>query len=425
MTSTRSSDRRSRLLPSATHLERPGTRPASLSDLRRDIGPTYVANAVIALVFAATGPLAVILASSSAGNLSPAQLSSWIFAVFFLNGLLTVVASVAYRQPLGFFWTIPGTVVVGTSLRHLPWSDVLGAFIVTAVLILLLGLTGWVGKVMRLLPMPIVMAMVAGVFLSFGLGLVDSIQSAPWVALPMVLTFVALSIPGPLGRFLPPVLGTLVVGVAAVLLTGSLRSEIAPGFAQPVLQMPTFSLAALTELVLPLAITVIVVQNGQGVAVLSSAGHRPPVNVVTVLCGIVSLPAAALGAVSTCLTGPTNALLVASGERRRQYAAAVTCGVLAMVVGLAAPTLVTFMLAMPPAWIAVLGGVAMLKALQGAFVAAFAARHTLGALVAFLVTVADLTVFGIGGAFWGVVTGYLITRILEPGDFADAAAEAR
>ena len=149
MTSTRSSDRRSRLLPSATHLERPGTRPASLTDLRRDIGPTYVANAIIALVFAATGSLAVILASSSAGNLSPAQLSSWIFAVFFLNGLLTVVASVAYRQPLGFFWTIPGTVVVGTSLRHLPWSDVLGAFIVTAVLILLLGLTGlwWIERI--------------------------------------------------------------------------------------------------------------------------------------------------------------------------------------------------------------------------------------------------------------------------------------
>ncbi len=405
-------------------LERPDGRPVSLADIRRDIGPSYMANGLIALVFAASGPLAVILASSAAGNLSQTQLSSWIFAVFFLNGLLTVLASIVYRQPLGFFWTIPGTVVVGTALRHLPWSDVLGAFIVTAVLILLLGLSGWVGRVMRVLPMPIVMAMVAGVFLSFGLGLVQSIQASPWVALPMVVAFVVLSIPGPLGRYLPPVLGALVVGVVAVLMTEGLRSPITVGLAQPALQTPTFSLAALTELVVPLAITVIVVQNGQGVAVLRGAGHQPPVNIATTLCGLWSLPAAALGAVSTCLTGPTNALLVASGERRRQYTAALTCGVLAMIVGAMAPTLVTFMLAMSPAWIAVLGGVAMLRALQGAFVAAFSGRHALGALVAFLVTVSDLTVFGIGGAFWGVVTGCVITMLLEPADVAATRADA-
>lgn len=119
---------------------------------------------------------------------------------------------------------------------------------------------------------------------------------------------------------------------------------------------------------------------------------------------------------STCLTGPTNALLTASGDRRRQYTAAVACGLLAMVVGLLAPTLVTFMLAMPTAWIAVLGGVAMLKALQTAFCTAFSGRCTMGALVAFLVTVADLTVFSIGGAFWGVLAGYAITRLLEPAD---------
>ncbi|WP_226344170.1 benzoate/H(+) symporter BenE family transporter [Agilicoccus flavus] len=400
--------------------ERPERPPAGPGDPRRDIGPTYVANAVIGLVFSATGPLAVILASGAAGDLSPAQLSSWIFAVFFLNGALTVGASLVYRQPLGFFWTIPGTVLVGKSLGHLPWSDVLGAFLVTALLVLALGLSGLVGRAMRLLPMPIVMAMVAGVFLRFGLDLVSSIQRSPWVAVPMVVVFVLLSVPSRFTRLLPPVLGSLLVGVVAVLATDGLRSPIELGLAGPLLQAPTFSAPALAELVVSLAITVIVVQNGQGAAVLTAAGHRPPVNVATVLCGLWSLPAAALGAVSTCLTGPTNALLVASGERRRQYTAAVACGALAMVVGVLAPTLVSFMLAMPPAWIAVLGGVAMLKALQTAFCTAFSGGCAFGALVAFLVTVADLTVLGIGGAFWGVVAGYLVTRLLEPADLLAA-----
>lgn len=397
----------------AGRIERP-ERPARLRDLRRDIGPEYMSNAVIALIFSASGPLAVILASGQAGGLTSGQLTSWVFAAFFLNGLLTIIASVSYRQPLAFFWTIPGTVVVGTSLSHLPWSDVLGAFLVTAVLILVLGLTGWVGVVMRMLPMPIVMAMVAGVFLRFGLDLVGSIESAPVIAIPMIGVFLLLSWRPSLGRFMPPVLGALIIGVVAVMVSGQWTPQGPTEFvAQPLFQMPTFSVRALVELVLPLAITVIVVQNGQGVAVLRAAGHRPPINMATIACGIWSLPAAAVGCVSTCLTGPTNALLTASGNPRRQYTAAVTCGVLAMFVGVFAPLLVGFMLTMPPAWIAVLGGVAMLKALETAFVTAFSTRCTLGALVAFLVTVADLTAFNIGGAFWGIVGGLAVSRLLE------------
>lgn len=91
------------------------------------------------------------------------------------------------------------------------------------------------------------------------------------------------------------------------------------------------------ELVVPLAITVLVVQNGQGVAVLRAARHDVPVDVVTTLCRVWSALAAGVCAVSTCLNGPTNALLTASGERHRQYTAGLLCCVLAMLFGLLAP----------------------------------------------------------------------------------------
>ena len=84
--------------------------------LLRDLGPLYAANGLIGMIFSATGPVAVILAVGTAGRLSPAELASWIFGVFFLNGLLTVLACWLYRQPLAFFWTIPGTVLVGPAL---------------------------------------------------------------------------------------------------------------------------------------------------------------------------------------------------------------------------------------------------------------------------------------------------------------------
>jgi benzoate membrane transport protein len=111
-------------------------------------------------------------------------------------------------------------------------------------------------------------------------------------------------------------------------------------------------------------------------------------------------------------------LLSASGERSRHYTAGLCCGLLAVGFGLFAPLFTRLMLAAPPAFIAVLAGLAMLRVLQAAFVTAFATRFTLGALVTFVVTVADVSVFNIGAAFWGLVAGLLVSFLLERSDFA-------
>ncbi|MGW4582477.1 benzoate/H(+) symporter BenE family transporter [Rhodococcus aetherivorans] len=395
---------------------RPVTRPRRVL---RDLGIEYAANGVIGLVFSSTGPVAVVLAAGAAGGLGAAELASWIFGIFVLNGVLTIAMSIAYRQPLGFAWTIPGTILVGGSLGHLSWPEVIGAFLVTGLLVLVLGASGLVRRVMEALPMPIVMAMVAGVFLKFGVDLVLALGADVAIAAPMVLMFLALSAFGRIGRWLPPILGALIAGAVAVAASG--RFSPAPGgagiLASPVFTAPVFTWTALLELVIPLAITVLVVQNGQGVAVLTAAGHRPPINVTTIACGVWSLGAACVGAVSTCLTGPTNALLTASGERSRQYTAAVCFGLYSIVFGLFAPLFVRWMTAAPAAFVATLGGLAMLRALQGAFVTAFASKYTMGALVAFIVTAANVTFWNIGAAFWGLVAGVIVSRLLERGDW--------
>ncbi|RZT83537.1 benzoate membrane transport protein [Pseudonocardia sediminis] len=405
---------------STRRFERPERRPPGARRILGDLGPRYAANGLIGVVFSATGPGAVVLAVGVQGGLSPAEIASWVFGVFFLNGALTVLASWVYRQPLAFFWTIPGTVLVGPALGHLSLGQVVGAYLATGVLMLLLGLTGWVRTVMDAIPMPIVMAMVAGVFLSFGTGLVKAVVSDAAVAAPMVVVFVVLSAWAAAGRRVPPILGALVVGAVAVAVTGTFRlagGTVSAFLAALDLQTPQWSLQAMFELVIPLAITVLVVQNGQGVAVLRAARHDPPVNVVTSLCGIWSVLAAGVGAVSTCLTGPTNALLTVSGERHRQYTAGIVCGLLAMVFGVFAPLFTQLMLAAPVAFVATLGGLAMLKVLQSAFVAAFGSRHTFGALVTFVVTVSGITVLNIGGPFWGLVAGIAVSRLLERDDF--------
>ena len=48
---------------------------------------------------------------------------------------------------------------------------------------------------------------------------------------------------------------------------------------------------------------------------------------------------------------------------------------------------------------------------------AFSSRFTLGALVTFVVTVADVKILNIGAAFWGLVVGFVISWLLERSDF--------
>lgn len=402
------------------HLESPAAPPPGLRRIRSDFGLAYFANGLIGFIFSATGPVAIILSVGTRGGLSQAELASWIFGVFFVNGLLTLAMSWRHHMPLGFAWTIPGTVLVGPALQHLNFAEVIGAFYATSALVLLLGASGWVKRLMAALPMPIVMGMVAGVFLRFGLDLVRALHSDAAIATPMVLTFVLLSALPHWGRRMPPLIGALLVGALAIGLLGRLDSSGLGSFAfaRPLIQAPVWSLGALVELVVPLAITVLVVQNGQGVAVLKAARHEPPVNAIAVACGIGAFFSAAVGAVSSCLTGPTNALLTSSGERSRHYTAALTFGSFGVLFGLMAPTFTGLMLATPKSYIMVLGGLAMLRVLQGAFVASFGGgKFTLGALISLLVTVSDVSLLNIGAAFWGLVAGFAISWLLERADF--------
>jgi benzoate membrane transport protein len=124
-----------------------------------------------------------------------------------------------------------------------------------------------------------------------------------------------------------------------------------------------------------------------------------------------------VGTASTCLTGPTNAIVASAGDRARHYTGAIVCGLLALLFGLFSSSFTQLMLAAPKSFIAVLAGLAMLKVLQNAFSVAFRDRFTLGALVTFLVTVADLAILNIGAPFWGLLAGLAISRLLERGDF--------
>ena len=372
-------------------------------------------NALVAWLFAISGPVVIILAVGRQGGLRPEDLSSWVFAAFGFGGLMTMAYSYLFRQPIAIMWTIPGAVLVGGALPHLTFAEVIGAYLVCGVLLAFLGVTGLVRKIMAAIPMPIVMAMVAGVFIPFGLNIIKAFGEATVMAIVMVAAFAIPTALPSLGRVLPPVLCALAAGTAAIIFSGQMTgAEIPPvAFAEPILYTPVFSLRALGELVIPLAVTVIAAQNAQGFVILRQAGFEPPENSLTATCGVGSLLFGIFGSVPTCVTGPANAILNTSGTKQRRYMAGVLFGLFAIGFGLFSPFATGLGLVLPEVFINMLGGLAMLGVLQGAFTSAFGGPHALGALVSFLVTLSGVAILNVGAPFWGLVFGYVVTVMLQ------------
>lgn len=404
------------------NLESPRRPLPGIREILGGLSLQHATNAVVAFIFAASGPVAIILSVATQGGLAADQIASWLFGAFFLNGLVTIPYCLAYRQPLVFFWTIPGAVLVGPALAHASFPEVVGAYVVTGLLMLALALSGLVRRGMAIVPLPIVMGMVAGVFLPFGLGWIAAFQQNLPIAAGMTGAFLLASAVPALARRVPPLIVALLAGALLAVLTDGFGSVdgLTTALAVPRFVVPEFSGAVMLELVVPLAITVLVIQNSQGIAVLTAGGHQPPTNSIAAACGVGSMVTALVGSVPTCLTGPVNAILAASGERATQYTAGILVALLGMAFGLFAPVVTHVMLAAPPALIAVLAGLAMLRVLAASFAAAFKGPFMVGALVTFLVTVAGLPILNVGAPFWGLVFGVATSLILERHEFARA-----
>ena len=396
-------------------LEPPSAIGASFYDVFRSIDSNSLTNGLVATVFAVTGPVAIILSVANSAGLEKNIVNTWIFAAFGIGGLLTLVLSYLYRQPLAMAWTMPGAALLVSSLGHLTFSEAVGAFLVSGLLMVLLGISGLARWLMEKFPSNIVMAMVAGVFLPFGLNLITGFENTPFISGVAIFSFAVTSIFSRIGRYTPPMLSALVSGIIAAALVGKgpVIPDEMPWLAEPTIITPTFSIDAMIELVIPLVISVIAVQNMQGVSVLKTVGYNAPINVLTVVCGYGSLLMGMLGCVPTCLTGPANAILVSSGKKGTHYLGAMLFGFLFALVGLFSPLLIETATSMPRDFILVLGGLAMLPVLTSAFSSAFSFERSsrlsdFAAIITFLVTVSDISIFNIASPFWGLVFGSII-----------------
>jgi benzoate membrane transport protein len=401
---------------------------SSTKDLPSSLTLSALAYGITAWLFAVTGPFIIYVNAARQGNLSTAELNSWIFGGYFICGLLSVALSLYYRLPLLAALTIPGGVLVATALSHSSFQEVIGAYFLTGVLITVLGATGAVKKGMEWLPAPVTMAMVAGILFPFGLGIITSLQQTPLVSGMTLIAFLSVSVAKPLARRFPPVLGAIIVGLIATAALGQTNWQLLTfQIAQFQFFAPAFTWSATIELVIPLALTVVAVQNAQGIAILQSLGYRPPTNAITITSGVGSIIVAPFGSQSVCLAGPMTGIVTnpSVGPKDRRYAAAIVTGFLWMVFGLFSPMATAMSQVLPASLINLLAGLALLDVLGSCFASAFADDFRLGALFTFLITISGVRLFNIGAPFWGLIGGTLISLLLERQDFRNRRESQR
>jgi benzoate membrane transport protein len=329
-------------------------------------------------------------------------------------GATCIGLSLRYRVPVVTAWSTPGAALLATSAVGLPMPAVIGAFVVSGVLLLVFGVTGWFERGMSRIPLSLASGMLAGVLLRFGLDLFVAMRTELALGLAMFAVYL-------LGRRRWPryaVVGVLVTGTAIALARGQLRLAHVPlALARPVWTTPTLSVAALVGVAIPLFVVTMASQNVPGVATLRAAGYgETPVSPLVSWTGLATVLLAPFGGYALNLAAITAAICMgreAHEDPSRRYVAAVAAGAFYLVLGLFAATVGAVLEAFPRELVLAVAGLALLGTIgNGLALALRDERQREPALVTFLVTASGLTLFGVGSAFWGLVAGLTALLVL-------------
>ena len=171
------------------------------------------------------------------------------------------------------------------------------------------------------------------------------------------------------------------------------------------------------SLSLPLTLLALTSQNAPGIAILWSEGYKAPSNAITLVSGLWSLATAPLGGHGVNIAAPMTAICASASahpDPEGRYAATVVNGVFFGGVGVLGATATTILLALPPAVVAVVAGLAMVPALmQSLRGSAGQERHAWGAFFALAIAASDVSLLSVGAPFWALLGGLLVSRLLD------------
>lgn len=370
----------------------------------------------IAMLTGHTSGLVLIFQAGQAAGLSDLLIASWIWALSLGMAVCTIGLSLYYRAPIVVAWSTPGAALLISSLPGVSFSEAIGAYLLCAVLLTLVGLTGTFERLMRHLPASLAAALLAGILFRIASAIFGAAEQQSLLVLSMLASYLIFK------RLQPryAVLAALLVGCGLAYQLGLLDLSAVPlSVALPQWTTPSFTFNAAISIGLPLFVVAMASQNIPGLAVLRADGYNVPASPLLSATGIASFLLAPLGAHGVNLAAITAAICTgphAHEDPRKRYTAAVFCGLFYALAGLFGASLVALFAALPSALLLSVAAIALLGSIgNGLSVAMQAPNEREAALLTFMVSASGISFFGIGSAFWGLVAGVVTLLIVNAG----------
>ena len=197
---------------------------------------SQLSAALVASLIGYGSTIALVLSAAAAVGATAEQAASWVFAICLAKAAGSGWLSVRYRMPIVLAWSTPGAALIAAS-SGVTMAEAVGAFLLSATLVVLTGLIRPLGRVVAAIPDGIASGMLAGVLLPFCLKLAPSAAALPLLVLPMLAVYLAV-------RMVRPglaVLSALIAGVALAFATGTSPALVSI-WPTPVFIAPAFRL---------------------------------------------------------------------------------------------------------------------------------------------------------------------------------------
>ncbi len=368
-----------------------------------------VAGFVANLVAFSSSVALIYQAANSLNGANAALTSSWLFAVSIASGISSIAISWYFRQPMLTAWSTPGAALLISSLNGITPAVATGAFLFSAFLITLFGVTGGFAKLMHKIPGTLAAAMLAGVLVRFGMDVFIQIPQQPILIISMLISYLIAK------RLFPryAILLVLIVGTIVAGFQGLLNSAPASlAVTMPVFTWPEFTLSGILGVGLPLFIVTMASQNLPGIAVIKANGYEAPVSASLTVTGFVNLLLAPIGCFAINLAAITAAICMgpeAHEDRAQRYKASIYAGVGYLIAGIFGASIITLFGLLPKALVMGIAGIALFGTIASSLHASLQKDDQReAALLTFLVTASGISLWGIGSAFWGILVGVCV-----------------
>lgn len=368
---------------------------------------SVIASAAVAAFVGFGGTLALIIAAATALGATQAETASWVTAISLALAVSSGYLSWRYRIPIITAWSTPGLALIGASIGF-TMQEAVGAFIVTAIAIIITGLIKPVAQFVERIPASIASGMLAGVLSSFVINAAKTLSLDPLLVLPLIALFLIIRLFNPAMA----VISVLIGGVIFALLLGRSDNLPAPELSTLTMIIPEFSLSAMIGLTLPLYLVTMASQNLPGFAVLRAAGYEPPTAACLQVTGLVSLISAPFGAHTSNMAAISAAICTghdAHPDPKQRWLTGPFYALCYLIFAIFGASLVAIFAVLPPALIMLIAGLGLIGPFINALALALNKQdERFAAIITFAVTASGITILGIGSAFWALIAGLIV-----------------